>query len=202
MKILALEITSSCGSIAWREESAESATEEFANDRKDSGLFFATLERFVGRFGNPEHIVVGLGPGSYAGARIAIAAAIGLQAATAAKLIGLPSICALPTSECDYVVVGDARRGSYFLVRVTERRCIGDPVLGSREEIISLLDQLALPAFTTEPLPAVPRAILKFPSAEILAEICATENCQPADHPLEPIYLREPHITQPKVPAR
>jgi tRNA A37 threonylcarbamoyladenosine modification protein TsaB len=83
MKILALELSSSIGSIAWIDDAADPFSTTFANDRKHSGLFFENLERCLLRFGNPELIVVGLGPGSYAGTRIAIATAIGLEAAPA-----------------------------------------------------------------------------------------------------------------------
>ena len=101
MKVLGLELSSARGSIAWLENETELFVQEFANDRKHSGLFFESLQGSIARFGKADRIVVGLGPGSYAGTRIAIATAIGLQTATGAELIGLPSICAMPTDAAE-----------------------------------------------------------------------------------------------------
>ena len=107
MKILALELSTARGSLAWLDADVELAR-EWANDRKNSGAFFENLDHVTKQFGAPEAIVVGLGPGSYAGTRIAISAAIGLQVSSRARLIGFPSICAMESAE--YCVIGDARR--------------------------------------------------------------------------------------------
>src|SRR4051812_23528687 len=114
MRVFALELSSARGSIACLDEGAELFHTEFANDRKHSGRFFEELQHCVTQCGNPDEIIVGLGPGSYAGTRIAIAAAIGLESATGARLIGAPSVCALPVDASEYGVIGDARRQSFF----------------------------------------------------------------------------------------
>src|ERR1700676_1519401 len=75
MKILALELSTARGSLAWN----DALVREWPNDRKDSGPFFENLADIRKQFGLPEKIIVGLGPGSYAGVRIAISAAIGLS---------------------------------------------------------------------------------------------------------------------------
>lgn len=194
MRTLALELSSGKGSIALVDEGKGLFVSEFANDRKHSGLFFENLQRCLEEFGNPTRIVVGLGPGSYAGTRIAIAAAIGLQAATGAELIGLPSLWAMPTDSSDYAVVGDARRQSFFFALVGEGRCVDGPLLCTREELAERLDKLSCPVFSAEPLPQFAGVSLLHPSALVLAQ---RETTQPvAAIPLEPIYLREPHITR------
>ena len=92
MKILALELSTAQGSLAWIDDvSRTDAIGEhkfnasnlltWPNDRKDSGPFFDNVQQVVRQFGLPERIIVGLGPGSYAGVRIAISTGIGLQAA-------------------------------------------------------------------------------------------------------------------------
>jgi hypothetical protein len=53
---------------------------------------------------------------------------------------------------------------------------------------------------TTEPLPAFPRAVVSRPSALLLAQLAQQMPPDQLSTPLEPIYLREPHITQAKVP--
>jgi len=78
MKILALELSTACGSLAWLESQVEVAR-KWPNDRKNSAPFFENLQNVRRRFGAPDTIVVGLGPGSYSGTRIAISAVIGLR---------------------------------------------------------------------------------------------------------------------------
>jgi tRNA threonylcarbamoyladenosine biosynthesis protein TsaB len=202
MRILALELSSARGSIAWLENGAELFVQEFANDRKHSGLFFEGLQRSIARFGKADRIVVGLGPGSYAGTRIAIATALGLQAATGAELIGLSSICAMPTDENQYAVVGDARRQSCYFARISERRCIEGPVLCAREELEKRIHSLVMPVFSTETLPTMDGVVINYPSARILAQIAMREAISETSTPLEPMYLREPHITEPRNLAR
>src|ERR687883_655924 len=96
MKILALDLSTARGSLALLGEDA-AFTREWPSDRKNSAAFFRNLADTKEQFGLPQKIVVGLGPGSYAGTRIAISAAIGLQLASGAELVGLPSICAMET---------------------------------------------------------------------------------------------------------
>jgi tRNA threonylcarbamoyladenosine biosynthesis protein TsaB len=197
MKILALELSSGQGSIALREDGREIFAEEFANDRKHSGAFFESLQRCREQFGNPERIVVGLGPGSYAGTRIAIAAAIGLQSAANAELVGVPSFCAIATDADKYCAVGDARRQSFWIAQVQARRCVNEPALCTREELAERLSFISEPIFSAEALTAFPKIAIAYPSARILAAIAeSSENVLRT--PLEPLYLREPHITQPK----
>src|SRR2546423_8233730 len=109
MKVLALELSSARGSLAWHDGSDADFVPEWQNDRKNSGPFFEYLVEVQKRFGKPDTIVVGLGPGSYASTRIAISSAIGLQAASRACLIGFPSICALECDAAEYCVIDDAR---------------------------------------------------------------------------------------------
>jgi tRNA A37 threonylcarbamoyladenosine modification protein TsaB len=95
VKILALELSTARGSLSWLDTDATDFTGEWPNDRKNSALFFENLDVVTEKFGAPDTISVGLGPGSYAGTRIAISAAIGLQVSSGARLIGFPSISAM-----------------------------------------------------------------------------------------------------------
>lgn len=196
MKILALELSSAQGSVAYIRDDEETCA-RFANDRKHSGDFFSQLVAQTQKFGMPERIVVGLGPGSYAGTRIAISAAIGLQAATGAELFGLPSVCGFEMSG-EYVLIGDARRQSFWCARICEQECVEGPSLMSADEISNRLEMLSLPVFSSEILPAFPQATLAHPSAMMLARLAKRNFPQLVRPPLEPLYLRDPHITQPK----
>ena len=171
---------------------------EWPNDRKNSSAFFENLAQVRQQFGLPDTIIVGLGPGSYAGTRIAISAAIGLQAASKARLLGFPSICAIENA--DYCVIGDARRQSFFFARVCKQELIEGPSLFSEDALrnkIEILDD-SMAVFCSESLPQFPRAAIRYPSAEVLARLARDSDRKCKLPPLEPIYLREPHITLPK----
>ena len=152
------------------------------------------------KFGAPETITVGLGPGSYAGTRIAISAAIGIQLSCDARLIGYPSICAMECDAQEYCAIGDARRKSFFFARILKNEVIEGPTLFSELELKARLESLdpAMPVFTSELLPQFHRAVISFPSALILARLAKESRRSFCLPPLEPIYLREPHITMPK----
>jgi len=194
MKTLALEMSTAQGSIAWREQGEALFEGRFAADRKHSGAFFENVQQCLERFGRPEKIIVGLGPGSYAGVRIAIATALGLRSATKATLAGIPSICALDVKVPDYCVIGDARRQTFFVARIEAGRLTQGPILKTAAELEATIGELTLPVYASELLPQFPAATLAYPSASRLVEIAGL-HADNIDGALEPIYLRAPHIT-------
>ena len=199
MKTLALELSTARGSLAWLDGEIE-FMQEWPNDRKNSAAFFQNLQASREKFGAPETIIVGLGPGSYAGTRIAISAAIGIQLSSDARLIGYPSICAMKCQAQEYCVIGDARRKSFFLARISKNEVIEGPTLFSELELQAKLDSLdpAEPVIASELLPQFHQAVICFPSALILAALAKQPRQSFCLPPLEPFYLREPHITMPK----
>src|SRR6266478_6302886 len=140
MKILALELSSAQGSIALLDNDKIEFSREWPNDRKNSGPFFEHLVEVQKQFGKAGTVIVGLGPGSYAGTRIAISAAIGLQAASCARLIGCPSICAIECDAPEYCVIGDARRQTFFFARVADNDLVEGPTLMTEAELRAKLD--------------------------------------------------------------
>ncbi len=199
MKILALELSTPRGSLAWLNDAVDLVVLEWPNDRKNSSAFFENLAQVRKQFGLPGTIIVGLGPGSYAGTRIAISAAIGLQAASKARLLGLPSICAIENA--DYCVIGDARRQSFFFARIRKQELVEGPSLFSEADLQSKLDdalQDDVRILCSDSLPQFPVAVIGYPSAELLARLAHDSNRSFKLPPLEPIYLREPYITLPK----
>jgi tRNA threonylcarbamoyladenosine biosynthesis protein TsaB len=201
MKILALELSSARGSIAFQGEDVDLA-KDWPNDRKNSSALFEHLEKILKQHGPPEKIIVGLGPGSYAGTRIAISTAIGLQIASKAELVGLPSICAMDWKE--YCVIGDARRQSFFFAHVRENELSEGLTLLSETELRDKIDMLPMEMsiFATEQLPQFDRVEIRYPSARMLARLAQDTKRSLVMPPLEPMYLREPHITTPKPIAR
>lgn len=200
MKILALELSSARGSLAWRDGDGVDFERDWENDRKNSSQFFEYLVEVQKTFGKPDTVIVGLGPGSYAGTRIAISAAIGLQAASNTQLIGFPSICAIESDAPEYCVIGDARRQTFFFARVRGNNLAEGPTLMPEAELRENLDKVdrKMSIFATEKLPQFERAEVRYPSAKVLTRLASDSKRSFAQPPLEPIYLREPHITVPK----
>ena len=196
MRILALDLSRARGGLAWLHDDVE-VVREWPNDRKNSAAFFQNLDTVTKKLGAPETIIVGLGPGSYAGTRIAIAAAIGLQLSFGARLIGFPSICVIECDAREYCVIGDARRKSFFFARIRDRQLVEGPMLYSESKMKGKLDklELAMPIFSSESLPQFDRAVVRYPSPLVLARVAQDPRHSFSLPPLEPIYLREPHIT-------
>ena len=192
---LAIETSTHQGSVAVLRQGQIVFSESCGAGRSHSSLLFSVLERALQVAPRIDRIAVGLGPGSYAGVRIAISAATGFVLATGADLVGLASIVALADGE--YVALGDARRESFYYAHVREGVCVEGPVLLSAGELAQKLEGCTLPVFASEEIQVdlpVPVALC-YPSADRLARL-ATEGCSlVARGDLEPIYLREAHIT-------
>jgi len=199
VKTLALELSTVRGGLAWFDESVADFAQEWLNNRKNSAVFFENLNAVTEKFGAPDTIIVGLGPGSYAGTRIAISAAIGLQVSSGALLIGFPSICAMECDADEYCVIGDARRKSFFFARIRANDVAEGPTLFSESELKSKLGAIekGTPILTPDSLPQFERAVARFPSALVLGRLAREGQRRFRFPPLEPIYLREPHITAP-----
>jgi tRNA threonylcarbamoyl adenosine modification protein YeaZ len=199
MKILALELSTARGSIAWLDGEFE-FVREWPNNRKNSAVFFENVELVRKKAGVPETIIVGLGPGSYAGTRIAISAGIGLQHSSNARLIGYPSICAAECHAHEYCMIGDARRNTFFFARVCAQELVEGPILLAEADLKSKLETLdvTMSVFSSESLPQFQRSVICYPSALVLARIAQESRHSFFSPPLEPMYLREPHITAPK----
>jgi tRNA threonylcarbamoyladenosine biosynthesis protein TsaB len=202
MKILAIELSTVRGGLAWLDGDVDLAR-EWPNDRKNSAAFFENLDNITKKFGAPDTIIVGLGPGSYAGTRIAISAAIGLQISSEAHLIGFPSICAIESTDADYCVIGDARRKSFFFARVSRNELMEGPDLFSEEELKSKLASVGndTPVFCSESLSQFYEAMVRYPSVQLLARLAQDPKRKFSLPALEPMYLREPYLTKPKTVA-
>lgn len=200
MKVLALELSSPVGSVAFLDGSERRDFRAFPADRKDSSFFYENLRAIYETNPPPDRIVVGLGPGSYAGARIAVATALGLRAASGARLQGIPSLCGIDREE--YLFVGAARRNSFVVARVKNGRCTEGPTLASEEETRDRLRAAGeLSVIATEPLPQFDKVTVEHPSALRLAELAPQLESEEVET-LEPIYLRPPHITTPRECSR
>jgi tRNA A37 threonylcarbamoyladenosine modification protein TsaB len=154
-----------------------------------SGELATAIQQIFLEIGPPDEIVVGIGPGSYTGLRVASATAIGVQLALACPAYGCPSVLGYP--EPAYHVVGDARLGAIFLASIRDHRIVRGPELLPAEEFQTVRPSLAdAPIFAVGPIPGCPDLPIVCPMADYL--IRCRESFVSS---LEPLYLKEPHIT-------
>ena len=178
---------SAAGGVLWEQD--------FAPGPGAGGGLFVALEECLAFTPAPGRILVGVGPGSYAGVRMAIAATTGLGLALGLEPIAVPSVCAFEVDAPCFHAVGDARRGAFYYSAVQGGRCVVGPEIcdqaGLRERFAAHLEW---PVYSVEALADFPQA----QRARARATRLLTAPVEPALRPLEPIYLREPHITQPR----
>lgn len=199
MTTLAIETSTIHGSVAVVKDGATIFTEQFAADRSLGSLLFPCLQRALAAAPQLDKIAVGLGPGSYSGVRIAIAAAIGLEFSRQADVVGIPSILALDTHADHYLSIGDARRASFYYAEISNGECLSGPMLLDEAGLkAAIAARSALSVYASAPVDVIPNAEICFPSAEHLALLAEQNRGIVASGNLEPIYLRDPHITQPK----
>jgi tRNA threonylcarbamoyladenosine biosynthesis protein TsaB len=200
MKVLAIDTSTSHGSVALLDGARVLLDESCISDRNHGCALVPLIERARDLAGRFDCIAIGLGPGSYAGVRIAIATAMGLGMAMGTKLVGIPSVAAWACDEERHIAIGDARRDTFYFTKVERGICTEGPLL---TDAAGLLARIAAfpgwPVLAAEPLALVPDAIVARPHALTLARLAAHQRGIFAEDDLEPLYLREPHITTPKV---
>ena len=192
--ILAIETSTRTGSVALARDGVLLSEETFVAERSHNSHIFAPLSELIGD-AEIDAVVVGTGPGSYTGVRIGIATAIGISLARDIPLIGVPSVCGIDC-DGDYRVVGDARRGSWFLAHVVRGEMTVDPKLMAYEAIEH---QIKGEVFTFDVKFPDERVKVMTPAAGVLAKrqsLRALNNLPTAA--VEPIYLAAPFITTPK----
>ncbi|MEI7820419.1 MAG: tRNA (adenosine(37)-N6)-threonylcarbamoyltransferase complex dimerization subunit type 1 TsaB [Verrucomicrobiota bacterium] len=200
MKVLAIDTSTSHGSVALLDDGRVLLDEACISDRNHGCALVPLIEQARDLGGRFDCIAIGLGPGSYAGVRIAIATAMGLAMATGARLMGIPSVAAW---ECDldhHIAIGDARRETFYFTKVERGICTEGPLLTDAAGLLARIAALpGWPVLSAEALDLAPQAIIARPNALTIARLAAEGRGICAEGNLEPLYLREPHITQPKV---
>jgi tRNA threonylcarbamoyladenosine biosynthesis protein TsaB len=135
-------------------------------------------------------LVVGVGPGSYTGVRIAISAAQGWQLATGATCVGVNSLENLARSVTDRILLAvDAQRGEFASAWAEAGRLLEPIRLRSKDELLGRLGQgewVGGPDLER----LLPGARPLFPTAAGALALAVNAVAVPAET-LAPSYLRE-----------
>lgn len=215
---LILETSTPHASLALAGPSDGVLEREFASDRSHHACLFAPLAELLQSLagGSLTQVLVGSGPGSYSGTRVGIAAAQGVALARQCPAVAVPSILALPAASqpTGSLVIGDARRGSFWIVRVAACQMLEEPHLTDAAGLLAAIDSALAQALTCVSFedPArfpLPREVAhhlrqEVPSASRLWRAWAaageTRRTAWAAAQPQPIYLKPPHITPAKRP--
>lgn len=201
MNILAIETSVPTASLCLYADGAVVCSRSWTAERNHDAYLFPALQDALAALGErPLHdIVVGAGPGSYGGVRVALAAGVGLAAVKECKTVAVCSWAQLAADGA--CVVSDARRGGWTL-----RRPSGDISILTTEELLAELaagtrirSTEAAGTFAAKSLPA-PAEEGATPTAEGLVQtwlsMTDAEREEARRRPAEPIYVRPPHITE------
>lgn len=213
---LAIESSAAHSSVALSRDGELRFTAEVTSGRRQSESLMEPLEEAL-RLVSPGEIdlvVVGTGPGSYNGARVGIAAGQGIGIVHSCPTIGLCSLEALAAvrSGEPCLALGDARRGTFFTIELTNGKLSGQPDLLEHASFVSAVeaaaeDQRTLltlesPDRLRLPDPLVPLVTQAAPNATLLLEAWNhhrdSEQEALREAPPQPFYLRPPHITKAK----
>lgn len=213
--ILSIELSTPCASVALWRSGTFILERSWTTDRDHSEIFTYLKEaREALQGGKIDLILVGSGPGSYGGVRVALAAADGFSLVDGSEIAAVCSWEALlPPSGKRFHVLANARRNGWVTGTVASGMLEGDLEIIPAADLPSWVEaraKLGEQIVSTETQEAISKLNLPgieagtIPTASKLIEAwnSRTENQRktalsavPA-----PIYVRPPHITAAKTP--
>ena len=203
MLTLALETSTPEGSLALFDGETLLETHHFQALRGHNNKIYAPIKAMLDRIEDRrlDRLVVGTGPGSYTGVRIAIAIADALALSHGAVLIGCSSMVAATLGETEehFWMVGDARRDTWYRGEVRSGAMVGEVITESRELWEAAVEgalNANVPVRTFDLKSPFPGVEIDVPTAERLGSV--SQAMSPTPGPVEPTYLAPPYITMPK----
>src|SRR5271168_3062493 len=194
---LALETSSSNGSIALGNEKVVVQSIEFAGPQRHSASLFPALVRLGIPRLKLRRILVGLGPGSFSGIRVALAAAQGIALVQNIPVVGICSAYSVGAQHKEVTRLGvfaDAKRREAFCTVFRNGELEKETYLIPMAEIEEHASKFTL-AVSAEPLPGI--STRTYPRAQDFLTLPDEISGWVSQQPLEPIYLREPVAAQP-----
>jgi len=203
MNLLAIDRSTDTQSAALAVDGKVVATRVFAGSDARSGDWPLKIRSFLEANGlapkDVDEIVVGQGPGSFAGIRAALAFAQGLALPAGKRVCGLPSPYALTRDGARTAVVGDARRGLFWVVVFDGVERVKDFSLVPKEGLGNAVpEHFAVVTPDGARIEPLLQAVFAHhykgsmtPMAERLAEVALAHPDILVDEPL-PIYLQPP----------
>ncbi len=152
MNTLVIDRSTDVQSVAWVADSGLVAERTLEGLDCRSGDWTARVRDFIveqGAGASPNRIVVGTGPGSFAGIRAALAFAQGYAIGSGCGVFGLPSPCACAAAEGPSAIVGDARRGLFWIALFDGRRLVR-PVFQTTKEELDACIPLSAPVHSSD----------------------------------------------------
>lgn len=198
MNLLAIETSVAKASLCLYAQGAVLYRAAWQAERNHDAHLFPALQEAMEALGNAEkldYVLVGAGPGSYGGVRVALAAGVGIATVCQARLVAVESWAQLAGENA--CVVADARRGGWT-VRfpdgsidvLTPEALAGLPHALYSTEAAGALAALNLPQLQKEGLTPTAEGLVRTWLA-----MSSEEQEAAASRPAEPIYVRPPHIT-------
>lgn len=217
MRILAIDTALPAVSACVLDHDAEEpiAAESVAMDRGHAEALLPLIERVMskvdGGFASLDRVAVAVGPGSFTGIRIGLAAGQAIALASKAEIVGVSTLAALAAplilDEFDGVVAAaiDARHGKVYVAAFApDGRALLTPRRASAHEALRALGAgpLLLIGSGAELLASearsrgVPVRIVSEQAAPDIAFIARLGlAAQPEMAPARPLYLKEPDVT-------
>lgn len=200
MNILAIECSLPQASLCLSCGDSIIFSTSWTTERNHDSFLFPALREALDRLGESslQVILVGAGPGSYGGVRVALAAAVGISTVTGAEIAALCSWEQF--SDDSSIIISDARRGGW-----TVRRHDGRIEVVNTDELL-FIAQSGLKLRTIENVETMVKHGITaeetelVPSAEGLIKTWLhmddERRAAAIKAPAEPIYVRPPHITK------
>jgi tRNA threonylcarbamoyl adenosine modification protein YeaZ len=189
---LAIDTSSSIGSVALGNAQVVVQSIEFRGPQRHSASLFPALMRLGLPRLKLRRIIVGIGPGSFSGIRVSLAAAQGIALAQNIPVVGICSAYSVAFQHPKVTRLGvfaDAKRREAFCTVFKHGELERETYLLPMSEVAEHAGKCTL-AVSAELIPGIPA--LAYPRAQ---DFLALRDDLPGwvrRQPLEPIYLREP----------
>ena len=209
MKILALELSTKFGSIALLEDGLIKKEINWIEQFNDRRQPFEALDKFKTDWNSIDVYVVGRGPGSFSGLRVAFSVVNALALPNQNKVIAHNSAETIASKfeSSDVLVVGDARRKQLWIGKFKKSKLIEKFKLIEYHELESFIDEKTIVVSSDyDRLSFLLDSHLKtdlrkcfYPSADDLAKIVYKKivNNDKLEE-FEPLYLHPPVFIEPK----